>query len=278
MTLTRPLSCVSALCCHFTSPKTKTGHRTAAAERSQRQWEEQRVSECACRVFIKCQMVVIDAKVCLSYSWSPLLSSPTFLCSFMTPLHVAAERAHNDIMEVLQKHGAKVHSCSCISRRHIPACALECLQSCDTHIYTPDTSLHHPALSVVCLKGIVYWKIVSVTHCKPVFCYFFVGRKEIFGKNFLLPYNYSSGQREGGNWPFKNRLWLVLVQAPLTDIISGLLGKKIKHYKCRICPLYRTTASFFLVCSHLSWEKSVQWSSISVTSTVVCCWVITFLL
>uniref|UniRef100_A0A674CFS1 Poly [ADP-ribose] polymerase n=1 Tax=Salmo trutta TaxID=8032 RepID=A0A674CFS1_SALTR len=27
---------------------------------------------------------------------------------FMTPLHVAAERAYNDIMEVLQKHGAKV--------------------------------------------------------------------------------------------------------------------------------------------------------------------------
>uniref|UniRef100_A0A4W4GEQ2 Poly [ADP-ribose] polymerase n=1 Tax=Electrophorus electricus TaxID=8005 RepID=A0A4W4GEQ2_ELEEL len=30
---------------------------------------------------------------------------------FMTPLHVAAERAHNDILEVLQKHGAKVHLC-----------------------------------------------------------------------------------------------------------------------------------------------------------------------
>lgn len=26
----------------------------------------------------------------------------------MTPLHVAAERAHNDVLEVLQKHGAKV--------------------------------------------------------------------------------------------------------------------------------------------------------------------------
>lgn len=26
----------------------------------------------------------------------------------MTPLHVAAERAHNDILEVLQKHAAKV--------------------------------------------------------------------------------------------------------------------------------------------------------------------------
>lgn len=31
----------------------------------------------------------------------------------MTPLHVAAERAHNDILEVLQKHGAKV-SAACI--------------------------------------------------------------------------------------------------------------------------------------------------------------------
>lgn len=30
------------------------------------------------------------------------------LHSFMTPLHVAAERAHNDVMEVLHKHGAKV--------------------------------------------------------------------------------------------------------------------------------------------------------------------------
>lgn len=30
------------------------------------------------------------------------------LRSFMTPLHVAAERAHNDVMEVLHKHGAKV--------------------------------------------------------------------------------------------------------------------------------------------------------------------------
>ncbi|OWK00372.1 TNKS [Cervus elaphus hippelaphus] len=27
---------------------------------------------------------------------------------FMTPLHVAAERAHNDVMEVLHKHGAKL--------------------------------------------------------------------------------------------------------------------------------------------------------------------------
>lgn len=27
----------------------------------------------------------------------------------MTPLHVAAEKAHNDVMEVLHKHGAKVN-------------------------------------------------------------------------------------------------------------------------------------------------------------------------
>lgn len=37
--------------------------------------------------------------------------------SFMTPLHVAAERAHNDILEVLQKHGAKVCFCLDISTR-----------------------------------------------------------------------------------------------------------------------------------------------------------------
>lgn len=34
--------------------------------------------------------------------------TPCMFSSFMTPLHVAAERAHNDILEVLQKHGAKV--------------------------------------------------------------------------------------------------------------------------------------------------------------------------
>lgn len=45
--------------------------------------------------------------------FSPLFLSS--LCSFMTPLHVAAERAHNDIMEVLQKHGAKVGRISSFS-------------------------------------------------------------------------------------------------------------------------------------------------------------------
>lgn len=34
--------------------------------------------------------------------------------SFMTPLHVAAEKAHNDVMEVLHKHGAKVNILACI--------------------------------------------------------------------------------------------------------------------------------------------------------------------
>lgn len=28
----------------------------------------------------------------------------------MTPFHVAAERGHNDVLEVLQKHGAKVQT------------------------------------------------------------------------------------------------------------------------------------------------------------------------
>lgn len=32
----------------------------------------------------------------------------------MTPLHVAAEKAHNDVMEVLHKHGAKVNILACI--------------------------------------------------------------------------------------------------------------------------------------------------------------------
>lgn len=32
----------------------------------------------------------------------------------MTPLHVAAEKAHNDVMEVLHKHGAKVNILTCI--------------------------------------------------------------------------------------------------------------------------------------------------------------------
>lgn len=38
------------------------------------------------------------------------ISLHSSFCSFMTPLHVAAERAHNDVLEVLHKHGAKVRN------------------------------------------------------------------------------------------------------------------------------------------------------------------------
>lgn len=48
-------------------------------------------------------------------------------CSFMTPLHVAAERAHNDIMEVLQKHGAKVNPPAV----PLPGVQLKLLHACD---------------------------------------------------------------------------------------------------------------------------------------------------
>lgn len=114
------LSCVSALCGRFTSPKTKTGHWTAAAERSQCQWEEQRVS--------KSEWIVLELRLFLPWqqqgvSVLVLIFSVGLLCSFMTPLHVAAERAHNDILEVLQKHVAKVHSCSNVSRQS--TCSLE---------------------------------------------------------------------------------------------------------------------------------------------------------
>lgn len=44
--------------------------------------------------------------------------------SFMTPLHVAAERAHNDILEVLQKHGAKV--CCCVLSVRVSSCCVSC--------------------------------------------------------------------------------------------------------------------------------------------------------
>ncbi len=196
MTLTRPLSCVSALCCRFTSPKTKTGHRTAATERSQRQWEEQRVRECACHMFIKWQ-IFIPLRLMLRsvfISHYLLLSSPYSLSSFMTPLHVAAERAYNDIMEVLQKHGAKVHTCMCS--------------------LVPTELRYTSSHSIVYLKGIVYWKKSTLfLHIGNLYS----GRKGFF---FLLPFNNSSSQREGGNWLVKNRLWLVLVQALLTDIIS----------------------------------------------------------
>ncbi|KAM9820432.1 LOW QUALITY PROTEIN: poly [ADP-ribose] polymerase tankyrase-1-like [Neosynchiropus ocellatus] len=43
---------------------------------------------------------------------------------FMTPLHVAAERAHNDIVEVLQKHGAKVNALDTLGQTALHRAAL----------------------------------------------------------------------------------------------------------------------------------------------------------
>uniref|UniRef100_A0A672YHL5 Poly [ADP-ribose] polymerase n=1 Tax=Sphaeramia orbicularis TaxID=375764 RepID=A0A672YHL5_9TELE len=43
---------------------------------------------------------------------------------FMTPLHVAAERAHNDILEVLQKHGAKVNAVDTLGQTALHRAAL----------------------------------------------------------------------------------------------------------------------------------------------------------
>uniref|UniRef100_A0A3B3QHP8 Poly [ADP-ribose] polymerase n=1 Tax=Paramormyrops kingsleyae TaxID=1676925 RepID=A0A3B3QHP8_9TELE len=50
---------------------------------------------------------------------------------FMTPLHVAAERAHNDIMEVLQKHGAKMNALDTLGQTALHRAALAGhLQTC----------------------------------------------------------------------------------------------------------------------------------------------------
>ncbi|KAK7933950.1 hypothetical protein WMY93_004846 [Mugilogobius chulae] len=57
---------------------------------------------------------------------------------FMTPLHVAAERAHNDILEVLQKHGAKVNAVDTLGQTALHRAALA------GHIQTP---------SIVSLQG-----------------------------------------------------------------------------------------------------------------------------
>ncbi|XP_056587104.1 poly [ADP-ribose] polymerase tankyrase-1 isoform X3 [Triplophysa dalaica] len=50
---------------------------------------------------------------------------------FMAPLHVAAERAHNDIIEVLQKHGAKINGVDTLGQTALHRAALAGhLQTC----------------------------------------------------------------------------------------------------------------------------------------------------
>ncbi|XP_031426376.1 tankyrase, TRF1-interacting ankyrin-related ADP-ribose polymerase b [Clupea harengus] len=50
---------------------------------------------------------------------------------FMTPFHVAAERAHNDVLEVLQKHGAKVNALDTLGQTALHRAALAGhLQTC----------------------------------------------------------------------------------------------------------------------------------------------------
>ncbi|KAJ8397112.1 hypothetical protein AAFF_G00009660 [Aldrovandia affinis] len=50
---------------------------------------------------------------------------------FMIPLHVAAERAHNDVMEVLQKHGAKMNALDTLGQTALHRAALAGhLQTC----------------------------------------------------------------------------------------------------------------------------------------------------
>lgn len=57
---------------------------------------------------------------CYRKSYKILLPFSPFH-SFMTPLHVAAERAHNDVMEVLHKHGAKVGPAQLEAASYSPA-------------------------------------------------------------------------------------------------------------------------------------------------------------
>ncbi|XP_061782623.1 poly [ADP-ribose] polymerase tankyrase-1-like [Nerophis lumbriciformis] len=61
----------------------------------------------------------------------------------MTPLHVAAERAHNDIMEVLQKHGAKVNALDTLGQTALHRAAMAGhLQTCRLLLgYGADASL-----------------------------------------------------------------------------------------------------------------------------------------
>uniref|UniRef100_A0A8B9P3I4 Poly [ADP-ribose] polymerase n=1 Tax=Apteryx owenii TaxID=8824 RepID=A0A8B9P3I4_APTOW len=50
---------------------------------------------------------------------------------FMTPLHVAAEKAHNDVMEVLHKHGAKMNTLDTLGQTALHRAALAGhLQTC----------------------------------------------------------------------------------------------------------------------------------------------------
>lgn len=54
-------------------------------------------------------------QVALILTCSLLLFDCVFLLmsfSYLAPLHIAADKAHYDVMDVLLKHGAKVNSCS----------------------------------------------------------------------------------------------------------------------------------------------------------------------
>uniref|UniRef100_A0A8C2Z5A5 Poly [ADP-ribose] polymerase n=1 Tax=Cyclopterus lumpus TaxID=8103 RepID=A0A8C2Z5A5_CYCLU len=67
---------------------------------------------------------------------------------FMTPLHVAAEKAHNDILEVLQKHGAKVNAVDTLGQTALHRAALA------GHIQTCKLLLSYGAdPSIVSLQG-----------------------------------------------------------------------------------------------------------------------------
>ncbi len=98
------------------SSQTQTGHRAAAAERCQHSREETR-SECS-NLDMKQKLfeTIFTLKFLVNFTnkWQDILTFSHILCpsSFMTPFHVASERGHNDVLEVLQKHGAKVQASS----------------------------------------------------------------------------------------------------------------------------------------------------------------------
>ncbi|XP_028851894.1 tankyrase, TRF1-interacting ankyrin-related ADP-ribose polymerase b isoform X2 [Denticeps clupeoides] len=67
---------------------------------------------------------------------------------FMTPFHVAAERAHNDVLEVLQKHGAKVNALDTLGQTALHRAALA------GHIQTCRLLLSYGAdPSIISLQG-----------------------------------------------------------------------------------------------------------------------------